>query len=151
MKPVAALKHSAPQDGDKGQGRGAAAIAARKKTAKAAKAAAQAGKQPVPNAGQKRKVRAEEVVAHTARLAAPLAQRQAQAQAREAEARAAAARVRDEVEAENARKKARLEEREQLKVELGVWERRTGRKLKRADLDRDPELAVKYARYRELH
>ena len=151
VKPVAAIAHLAPQDGANSQGRGAAAIAARKKTAKAAKAAAQAGKQPVPNAGQKRKVRAEEVVAHTARLAAPLAQRQAQAQAREAEARAAATRVRDEVEAENAGKKARLEEREQLRVELGVWERRIGRKLKRTDLDRDPELAVKYARYRELH
>lgn len=155
VKPVAAIAHLAPQDGANSQGRGAAAIAARKKTAKAAKAvlppAAQAGKQPAPNAGQKRKVRAQEVVAHTARLAAPLAQRQAQAQAREAEARAAATRVRDEVEAENAGKKARLEEREQLRVELGVWERRIGRKLKRTDLDRDPELAVKYARYRELH
>ena len=59
VKPVAALKHSAPQDGDKGQGRGATAIAARKRTAKAAKAvlppAAQSGKQPIVTAGQKRK------------------------------------------------------------------------------------------------
>ena len=102
-------------------------------------------------AGQKRKARTQELEANAARLAAPLAEREAQAQAREEEARAAALRVRDSVEAENARKKARLEEREQLRVELGVWERRTGRKLKRADLDRDPELAVKYARYRELH
>lgn len=53
-------------------------------------------------------------------------------------------------EAERAAKHVRREERARLKGELNAWEACNKRKLKHSDLERDPELSVKYRRYREL-
>lgn len=52
--------------------------------------------------------------------------------------------------AERAAKQAQVEERGELREQLKQWERREKRKLGKADLQQDPELAAKYARYREL-
>ena len=137
----------------RGTGRSTADIAVRSRAAKAAKAAerpSQAGKAALPTAAQKRKQREADEQARTKRQAVPVEQRRAEAEAREEEARAAAKRVREEVAQDERERAAARAEQKQLRAELNAWEAQNGRKLKPSDLRSDPELNVKYSRYRDL-
>ena len=165
VKPPAAHAHKAPQLAEagakvakqRGTGRSAADIAVRSKAAKRAKGAeqpSQAGKAAVPTATQKRKQRESDAQALAKRRAIPVEQRRAEAEAREAETRTAAQRVREEVAQEERERAAarseQEEEQKQLRAELNAWEAQNQRKLKPSDLRSDPELKVKYSRYRDL-
>ena len=105
----------------------------------------------VPTAAQKRKQREADTQALAKRQALPVEQRRTEAEAREADARAVAQRVCQEVAAEEERERTAVRaEHKLLRAELDAWEVQNQRKLKPSDLRSDPELRVKYSRYRDL-
>jgi len=53
-------------------------------------------------------------------------------------------------EAAGAERRARQAEKDSLKAEIGAFEAKLGRKLKNSDLAAYPDLAAKYARFKEL-